>query len=241
MTKYQPVEYSEEEVMRAFDRRLDDWRELASELEQIKWDLFSDPHSGSEPHGLAVLICARLNNELRCVILLSERGYALEAASVCASMSELAHMLGHIGDDAVLTSEWAEYDEDHFFLEPKKAIKGSALKGGGDLSDAKKEHAHYKLLCTLKHGHPRAFRAYGFEKEDGGVSVFHGPYASPAVLYLSRTMLWYACRYMWLGLTIYHHYHTPDALSDVRERQLDQSFEKMKRMHDADFTQYEPS
>jgi hypothetical protein len=231
---------SEHRVRSVIGAKLADWASVANELQQIKWDLLRDPPSGTEPQRLAVMVCARLNNQLRSAMLLTERGYALEAFSVVASMAELAYTLGYIGANAEEASKWAKFEsESKPFVGVWKALRATVLHTGGTVASAQAEYRHYQYLCMAKHGNPKVFRSFGFSKSSGGVAVYHGPYASREVLYLSRVALWYACHYMWLGLMVYRDFHTVEWMREARHDDLARCFQGINRIRSEDVALYE--
>lgn len=103
------------------------------------------------------VLLARLANDLRCVALLSERGYSDQAAIIAASVLEIAHTICYIRDDEERAQAWIQHRE------PKRAFKPIAqlIRATAEFLDVqnikqfiRNERRTYAQLCWPKHASP---------------------------------------------------------------------------------------
>lgn len=220
-----------------------DWTALASELQIIKWDMLAltvPPEMRTTARRSAHLISARLSNELRATVLLIERGYALQALSNAAAILELAFTIVFIGTDAERAMRWSQHDSDDSFVDIYSAMLALFRLVGRPDSEVPLEYRNYTQLCTAKHGNPKMFRRLGIQiRDETQLVVYHGPYLAPEIIHTSRIALWFATRYMILGLTCFNNFHVDDAQAPPIAARLVACRETMTRLRDADVLIYE--
>lgn len=231
---------AEENTQQIITPAIADWVALVEELQQIKLELIRDPSTDSQPQRTALLIVARIFNECRAVILLTEKGYALEAFSILATMTELAYTIGFIGDDEERAKRWRMHrSNEKQFVTVYDAALATVRHAGLPDDAANAAYEHYNHICMAKHGNPKVFYSFGNTKDGEGMKVYHGPYASREVEHLSRIAVWYACHYLWIGLTAYHDFHVREPWRDRRRDQLQKSLDAINRIRTADVQAYE--
>ncbi|MCH7930429.1 MAG: STAS/SEC14 domain-containing protein [Proteobacteria bacterium] len=110
-----------------------------------------------ESRKVCFVLLARLANDLRCVALLSERGYSEQAAIIAASVFEIAHTICYIRDDEERALAWIQHRE------PKRAFKPIAqlIRATAEYIEApnieqviRNERRNYAQLCWPKHASP---------------------------------------------------------------------------------------
>src|SRR5262249_7374663 len=108
----------------------------------------------------------RLGNDLRCASLLALRGYSSQAASLVASIYEVAYTIAYIGADESRAQAWIDHKDDTKpFLSAYQLTKKvvSALPELPDkATHVERRYGIYRQLCTAKHANPlfEQFAAY---------------------------------------------------------------------------------
>ena len=101
---------------------------------------------------LVLLTC--LANNLRCVALLSERGYSEQAAIIGASIFEIAHTICFIGADEDRAQSWINHKHPRRSFRPiPELIRATAqqLDAPNPAEAVKVEQRVYAQLCWPKH------------------------------------------------------------------------------------------
>jgi hypothetical protein len=234
------IRSAEDRAQQLLAPALSDWTTLTEELQQMKLELLREPWKPNRPTQVAFFIVARLLNELRAVVTLAERGYAVQAFSNVATMAELAFMVGYIGDDETRATGWmTHYDNAWPFATVKKTITATVQLFGLPQEAAKTEHEHYQFVCMAKHGNPQVFSKFGHTKTGDDVTVPHGPYVTREVESLSRVVLWYACYYFWRGLAGYRKLHLVEPARGLWFWELQRVRFAMDDLREADIAKYE--
>src|SRR5262249_14976530 len=132
-----------------------------------------------------LLLLQRIQNDLRCCVLLVERGYALQAAALAAGIYEAWVTIANIKSDkdAVKWLSHAKKNESFgkIYELTKKALTDRARMAGADLKEVKKKvkeyYSLYGQLCTAKHLNPMVERnrGYDFDPKDKSVRFRPGP------------------------------------------------------------------
>jgi hypothetical protein len=127
------------------------------------------------------MILMRVTDFVRCIQLLSLKGYPEQAGTLAASVFELAHTALFLERDAAKASEWlnARSIEDQM----PKGVLGTNwrevvrlnTKDSGDVTVAEREYQVYIQLCWMKHSLPKMqdMRV----ESDGKVGLIFGPYS----------------------------------------------------------------
>ncbi len=153
----------------------------------------------------------RLANDLRCVGLLAERGYHLQAWIIASSIYEVGITIAFIGGDNELAQKWIGHDKpDQAFLKNLRTATKEALKKCGVDDPEKQAEADYRVyqwLCMGKHANPLLQKEYGLIQHGQDVSLQNGP-SETAV-----DSLWYAMdhatRYTYVALAAFAKSHLP--------------------------------
>jgi hypothetical protein len=164
----------------------------------------------------------RLANDLRGVGLLAERGYALQAASLGASIYEVAYTVAFIGADEGLAQEWIRHED------PTRPFRGVwDLTVGGlrslGLDNEMRRRAQYRVyrqLCLAKHANPILEMIHGFRLEHGDVVGGTGPDSSEAAIRAARFALEHSVGLAGVALKVFliNHVRSEEASGPILER-----------------------
>jgi hypothetical protein len=149
-----------------------------------------------------LLLLQRIQNDLRCCVILVERGYALQAASLAAGIFEAWVTLGNIRTDED-AAKWLSHEDESKSFGNIRALTKSALKNfGGDTKDSEKYYCRYQQLCMTKHLNPVAERMRGYDYDLDAKSVRYrpGPDTSEGAVALGWFALESASRFAYIGL-----------------------------------------
>ena len=116
-----------------------------------------------------LLLLQRIQNDLRCCIILVERGYPLQAVAVAAGIFEAWVTVANIKteDDAVKWLSHAKENESFGHIRP---LTEQALENiVGDAKYAETMYRQYQQLCMAKHLNPIVERSRGYERLEGGI------------------------------------------------------------------------
>jgi hypothetical protein len=122
-----------------------------------------------------LLLLQRIQNDLRCCVILVEHGYPLQAVSQAASIYEGWVTVGNIEteEDAI---KWLSHDKEDKSFGRIRALTEQALKRiRGDANEADKMYSQYQQLCMAKHLNPILERGRGYVFEDNVIQFRPGP------------------------------------------------------------------
>lgn len=134
---------------------------------------------------VAAILLVRLSNDLRCAALLALRGYAVQAASLVASMYEEAYTIAAIGSDEELARQWVTHDNPTRQFRDVRTLTqdGLAKMGHPDPeAQARVEYRVYRQLCIPKHANPLFQMQHGIRLQEGSVVAMNGPDTSEAAI-----------------------------------------------------------
>lgn len=230
----------EREIEQIVSRALADWLAVAERLRLLKWHMMADPAQPTAAKGIAHFICSRLHNDLRAAITLVQRGYVLQSLTIAASMLELPFTIGFIGNNAERATAWMAHDSDKSFISVYDAIQATFRLSDQPQTEVDREYAHYTLLCNVKHGNPKIFRWLGVEYgEKDQLSSYHGPSMTDEDLHAARRALFYASRYMALGLVCYNMFHGQPPHDKARDVDLGECLATIISLRTSDALAYE--
>ncbi|MFB3150219.1 MAG: hypothetical protein ACE10M_06575 [Alphaproteobacteria bacterium] len=107
-----------------------------------------------ESRKVCFVLLARLANDLRCIALLSERGYSDQAAIMAASVLESAHTISYIRDDEARAQAWNTHRRPrNTFRKIPELITATAkfLEASNLKEVVRVEQRVYAQLCWSKH------------------------------------------------------------------------------------------
>ncbi len=107
-----------------------------------------------ESRKVCFVLLARLANDLRCIALLSERGYSDQAAIMAASVLESAHTISYIRDDEPRAQAWNTHRRPRNTFRPiPELIKATAkfIEVPDPKEFVRREQRVYAQLCWSKH------------------------------------------------------------------------------------------
>ena len=179
------------------------------------------------PKALVVssLLLARLSNDLRCLLLVAERGYPLQALTLAASIYEIGITIASIGGDNVQAQKWFEHDKpERPFLKNLHKATREVFKNCGIPEfevQAQGDYRVYQQFCMGKHGNPLLQSGHGIVPAGKDVNVRSGPDTSE----LAVNNLWYAmaysARYSYISVYAFTTYHVPTAQQDYIQKLAD--------------------
>lgn len=123
-------------------------------------------------------LLVRIANDLRCIGVLSIRGYADQACALAASLYEAAFAALAINDNETLAQEWIDHPDPNRLF---KSVRELTLMGMRALGipnaehQAKRWYITYSQLCMPKHINPLIQTRRGFRIEDYRVWIGTGP------------------------------------------------------------------
>ena len=139
---------------------------------------------------IATALLVKIANDLRANAILTSKGYAIQAATIAASLYEFAFMIAYIGDDEDLANKWIEHSDLTHNIVSIKEMTLNALKKLGAPNpeeECEKEYKVYKDLCMIKHGNPNFQKAHSFIIENNSVIASPGPMTTDEFIKVS----WY--------------------------------------------------
>ncbi len=160
-----------------------------------------------------LLLLQRVQNDLRCCVILVERGYPLQAAALAAGIFEAWVTLANIrtDDDAV---KWLSHTQENEGFGRIRDLTRQALKSiAGDAKDADKWYWQYQQLCMPKHLNPMVERARGYVLDGKSIEFKPGPDTSKLAIAQGWFALERACQFAHFALlTMAHSQEIPSEL-----------------------------
>jgi len=166
---------------------------------------------------VAVNLLVRLSNDLRCAALLALRGYAVQAASLVASMYEEAYTIAAIGSDDKLARQWVEHDDPTRTFGNVPTLTRHALAELGHpnpRAQARVEYRIYQQLCMPKHANPLFQMQHGARLRDGSVVAMNGPDTSEPAIRAAWFALEHAAALVFVALASFVTNHVPREARD---------------------------
>jgi hypothetical protein len=131
------------------------------------------------------MILMRITDFLRCIQLLSIKGYPEQAGTLAGSIFELAHTAVFFSRSPEKAKDWLQAQS--IRQQAPRSIPGMNLKGlvkancehegGGDRTEA--EYRVYQQLCWMKHSLPKM---QDMRVEADGVSLIFGPHIDESAI-----------------------------------------------------------
>lgn len=182
--------------------RIADYMRLLENSYAISGAILESAFPARNP-SLAKQVCTKLMmrmiNDMRCISLLSEVGYDMQACALAASVYETAFTIGSIRDDDSLATEWMDHSD------PKKSFKDvytntrtTILQMGGTEKTAEHIYKVYRQLCWSKHLNPISEQQGGMELTSEGVDFVPGPNSDE----LTERGVCFCCSYTVLFVTV---------------------------------------
>lgn len=160
-----------------------------------------------------LLLLQRVQNDLRCCVILVEHGYSLQAVNQAAGIFEAWVTIGSIKteDDAI---KWLSHKkENESFGRISHLTKQTLLNICGDKQAADRIYSQYQQLCMFKHLNPIIERSRGYELDGGVIQFRPGPDTSEFAISADWMALERASQFALFALfTIAHSQETPEEL-----------------------------
>ena len=128
----------------------------------------------------ATQLLVRLANDLRTAALLAIRGYPLQAATLVASMFEVAYTVAYIDGDDELARQWGSHNDPTRLFRPIRQLVRDVIAklpipaAEGDAA-VERKYRDYRQLCLAKHVNPLLQRQHGLERQGKDIAVLVGP------------------------------------------------------------------
>jgi len=171
---------------------------------------------------VAMNLMIRLANELRCIILLAIRGYPLQAASLVASLWEVAHTIAYVGGDDVRAKDWVAHNDPKRPFQSAFSLTADVVKSLDGVSDPQgmiaRAYKVYQGFCQAKHSNPLLQQHFGHYMTDEFVVAMNGPDESEAALSLARSTLKRASQLTLIGVASYFDNQAPEARIRLQPR-----------------------
>lgn len=172
---------------------------------------------------VATVLLVRLSNDLRCVALLGLRGYALQAASVAATMYEVAHVVAFVGSDELRAASWADHpDPTKPFLNTRELTRHviDGLKVDEPEAAIERSYQIYRQLCLAKHANPLLQKEHGHYAEESADVAMNGPDTSEDATRVATFALEYASRFSLIALASFVSNHVPTSQREGLSRRI---------------------
>jgi len=163
----------------------------------------------------------RLSNDLRSASLLALRGYPVQAASLVASIYEVAYTMVAIGRDNKIAQQWIDYDDPTQLFRKIKTLTRDGLAKLGVLNrcQADTEYCVYQQLCMAKHANPRFQRQHGYQLKNRNVVAVNGPDVSQAAIRAAWFALENSARLAFIALKSFvENYIAPEVPDDLMKQ-----------------------
>lgn len=191
-----PIPHAELETIRNLEPQLKDHLQANSHVYNFIGLVLSgapDTRLADVSQARKVVTCllVRIANDLRCIALVSVRGYADQACALTASVYEAAFAVMAIGENEALAQEWIEHPDPNHLFRPIRQLTLMGMKNVGVPEpeyQAARWYVIYSQLCMAKHLNPLLQATRGFRVEAKGVLVVTGPDASEGSIRLA----WFA-------------------------------------------------
>jgi hypothetical protein len=153
------------------------------------------------PKAVRLLLLQRIQNDLRCCVILIERGYAFQASSLATGIYEAWVTLANIKTDVDAVKWLSHDDETKAFGEIKRLTKNAAMHYGR-AQDSEKFYDQYRQLCMPKHLNPfiERLRGYDYDVESNSVVFRPGPDTSEFAIKMGWFTLECASRFAFAAL-----------------------------------------
>jgi hypothetical protein len=172
------------------------------------------PEKPTKARRVKLLLLQRIQNDLRCCMILAQHGYPVQAATQAASIYEAWATIANIEteEDAV---KWLSHDKEYESFGHIRALTKQAVKNiTGDVSIADKMYSQYQQLCMCKHLNPIIERSRGYDFIEGNVIQFRpGPDTSELAIKWSWLALECASRFAHFALFSIAHSHKTTSMA----------------------------
>jgi hypothetical protein len=174
---------------------------------------------------VALKLLLRLANDMHCAEELALRGYPLQAATLIASVYEVAFTIAFIGDDDRLAQQWVDHDDPTYPFRSakemtrrvfeKREIPNIEIQTG-------KFFRVYRQLCLAKHANPLLQSRFGVDVRTDVVVHSNGPDTSERAVQVAWFALQHAAGLVCIALVDFyeshlHKYCDSDMLTALRQ------------------------
>jgi hypothetical protein len=235
---HDPLQRAERAAQRAIGsemtRSLELVRRFSPVIEYAARSALASPTSSADARSVATKLLFRIYDDLRSLVLLAERGYPLQAASIAASVYETGFSLALVCADFELARKWAMHDDPTRSWHPVKDLARRARMFMNDPNaseTAARDYKNYRQLCMGKHANPLLQLQHGHVFEDLTVIFTPGPDTSEAGIRGGMFALEHAALYALIGITYYTTHIAHDQRGEL-PKALDEISRERSQLHD---------
>jgi hypothetical protein len=166
---------------------------------------------------IRLLLLQRIQNDLRCCIILVERGYPLQALAHGASIFEGWVTMAAIKseDDA---KKWLSHTDESSSFGRIRPLTRQALQDIlGNTDDTDKLYSQYQQVCMPKHLNPIVERSRGYTVEGGTIQFRPGPDTSPHAIRQAWYALERSSRFAFFGILAFIHSDPTPLSTDLQD------------------------
>lgn len=175
---------SESFAKQYFGECLQPLSQLTEQLEALynrSLDAIANHNVGTPASRVALIISARLADDLRVCSLASHIGYGLQALVLAGTVMELVGSLAYVSVSDERAGSWAKHaDSRHSY--PRSVTDGikAALEAMGEHDPAAIDNwkKSYEIMCMAKHVNPRLSLVHGLREDSLGMYFVRGPDSS---------------------------------------------------------------
>jgi hypothetical protein len=172
---------------------------------------------------VAVSLLTRISNDLRCVAMLANHGYSVQAVSLAASIYEAAFTIAYIGNDEKLAQEWIEHDKPTKSFRGVKTITMEGFKKLGIPNvdqQTKTKYRVYQQLCMPKHNNPLFQMQQGIILSKDFMFSMNGPDTSETSVRNAWFALEHGSALARLAIVSFIENHVPKSQRHLLEQEL---------------------
>lgn len=234
---HDPLQRTERTAQRALvpemTRHLELVRRFSPVIEYAAHIALASPTPSADARSVATKLLFRMYDDLRCLVLLAERGYPLQAASIAASVYETGFSLALVCADFELARKWAMHDGPTRSWHPVKDLAHKArifMNDPNAEETAARDYKNYRQLCMGKHANPLLQLQLGHVIEDRTVTFTPGPDTSEAGIRGGMFALEHAALYALIGITYYTTHIAHDQRGEL-PKALDEMSQERSQLH----------
>jgi len=169
---------------------------------------------------VTTVLMVRLSNDLRSIVLLAERGYPLQAASLVPPLYEVVHGIAYIGQDDERAKLWINHTDPMHSFQSAWALTEEVVKTLDGVSDPSgliaRAYKVYQRFCQAKHANPLLQQHYGHYATDEAVMVMNGPDGSDGAIALTKETLKWASKLALIGIASFLDNHAPEGKTHLQ-------------------------
>jgi len=184
----------------------------------VKAVLAEQPPIHAESRFACTLLLLRTTDDLRCCVLMAQRGYPLQTGAMAATIFETYYTITYIEQNDERAKAWLQPTRPYgVFPDLRQQMdewrKRFDFPGSDTVKSVDDEYRTYSQLCMAKHAHALAQRPISTFVEGGVQYCNNGPSTSADAERSSCYALLHAVRYSNMAAQLFTVLHVPGDLS----------------------------